>query len=211
MEEEKLVPCWYQWGVKAGDLNRGGDFTPEEEMQTFHLRVAGGGEGWARQRRKVGRARSSRGIGKRRLLKSDTYVHVLEMFSFRMYETELLNPQHFGEMGLQGPALGLGGLPVSGVVPSDCRALKQVLASALTVALSGRCDRDVLRLLLVLPEDEASWFAVRELCGLPGTQAYALIMSMSRNLDLRNLIYKVRGDCCTWRVRCLQGLPWVGR
>lgn len=45
MEEEKLVPCWYQWGVKAGDLNRGGDFTPEEEVQTFHLRVAGGGGG----------------------------------------------------------------------------------------------------------------------------------------------------------------------
>lgn len=76
---------------------------------------------------------------------------------------------------------------------SDCDALKQVLASALTVALSGRCDQDVLRLLLVLPEDEASWFAVKELCGLPGTKAYALIMSMSRNLDLRNFIYKVRG------------------
>lgn len=45
MEEEKLAPCWYQWGVKAGDLNRGGDFTPEEETQTFHLRVAGGGGG----------------------------------------------------------------------------------------------------------------------------------------------------------------------
>ncbi|KAF6301418.1 ATP binding cassette subfamily A member 13 [Rhinolophus ferrumequinum] len=66
----------------------------------------------------------------------------------------------------------------------------QVLSSALTVALSGRCDQDVLRLLLVFPEDEASWFAVKELCGLPGTKAYTLIMSMSRNLDLRNFIYK---------------------
>lgn len=96
--------------MKADDLNRGGDFTPEEEMQRFHLRVAGGvGLGQVAQDGR--RARSSRVIRKGRLLKSDNYVHVLEMFSFRMYEIELLNPQHFGEMGLQGPSLGLGGRP----------------------------------------------------------------------------------------------------
>lgn len=74
--------------------------------------------------------------------------------------------------------------------------LHQVLFGALTVALSGRCDQDVLGLLLAFPDDGKAWLATRELCGLPGARVYSLLVSMSRNLDLRSFIYKVR---CRWR------------
>ncbi|XP_077916041.1 ATP-binding cassette sub-family A member 13 [Halichoerus grypus] len=67
----------------------------------------------------------------------------------------------------------------------------QVLLSTLLVAGSGRCDADVLRLLVALPEDRKSWFAAKELCGLPGPHVYSLIVSMTQNLDLRNVIYKI--------------------
>ncbi|XP_039703060.1 ATP-binding cassette sub-family A member 13 [Pteropus medius] len=60
-----------------------------------------------------------------------------------------------------------------------------VLWSALTVALSARCDRESLRPLLALPEPAAG-----ELCRLPGANVYALMVSLGRNLDLRNLVYK---------------------
>ncbi|XP_054582575.1 ATP-binding cassette sub-family A member 13 [Eptesicus fuscus] len=66
----------------------------------------------------------------------------------------------------------------------------QVLSGALTVALSGRCDQDVLRLLLAFPEDGKAWLATRELCGLPGARVYSLLVSTSRHLDLRSFIYK---------------------
>ncbi|XP_001496596.3 ATP-binding cassette sub-family A member 13 [Equus caballus] len=66
----------------------------------------------------------------------------------------------------------------------------KVLWSGLTVALSGRCDQDILRLLLAFPEDEKSWFATKELCGLPRAKVYSLMVLMSRNLNLRNFIYK---------------------
>ncbi|XP_053409814.1 ATP-binding cassette sub-family A member 13 [Nycticebus coucang] len=66
----------------------------------------------------------------------------------------------------------------------------KVLSSAFTIALSGRCDPEILRLLLTFPEDEKSWFAVKELCGLPGSKVLPLIVLMSRNLDVRTFIYK---------------------
>lgn len=97
-------------------------------------------------------------------------------------------------MGAGGPA-GPRGLRR---VASDPHALPQVLAGALAVALSGRCDRDVLRLLLVLPEGQASGSAVRELCGLPGAQAFALMVSVTRNLDPRAFVYKVSGAQPGW-------------
>nr|XP_025862483.1 ATP-binding cassette sub-family A member 13-like [Vulpes vulpes] len=67
----------------------------------------------------------------------------------------------------------------------------QVLPGALALVLSGRCDADVLRPLLAFPEDPTSARAARELCGLPGPRAYALVVSLTQNLDLRRLIYKV--------------------
>ncbi|KAM5303130.1 ATP-binding cassette sub-family A member 13 isoform 2-T2 [Glossophaga mutica] len=66
----------------------------------------------------------------------------------------------------------------------------QVLSGALAVALSGRCDEDTLRLLLAFPEGERSALAAKELCGLPGAAAYALLVSVGRHLDLRGFIYK---------------------
>uniref|UniRef100_H0WK14 ATP binding cassette subfamily A member 13 n=1 Tax=Otolemur garnettii TaxID=30611 RepID=H0WK14_OTOGA len=66
----------------------------------------------------------------------------------------------------------------------------KVLSSALTIALSGRCDPEILQLLLTFPKDETSWFAVKELCGLPGSKVLPLIVLMSRNLNVRTFIYK---------------------
>ncbi|XP_048195511.1 ATP-binding cassette sub-family A member 13 isoform X4 [Perognathus longimembris pacificus] len=66
----------------------------------------------------------------------------------------------------------------------------QILTSALTVALSGKCDQEILHLLLTFPEDEKSWLAVKELCGLPGSEVYTLIVAMSQNLNLRTFVYK---------------------
>ncbi|XP_013375964.1 PREDICTED: ATP-binding cassette sub-family A member 13 [Chinchilla lanigera] len=66
----------------------------------------------------------------------------------------------------------------------------KVLPSALTVALSGECSRELLRLLLTFPEDEQSGSAATELCGLPGSKVFTLIVVLSRNLDLRTFVYK---------------------
>nr|XP_020755556.1 LOW QUALITY PROTEIN: ATP-binding cassette sub-family A member 13 [Odocoileus virginianus texanus] len=66
----------------------------------------------------------------------------------------------------------------------------KVLSSVLTVALSGSCNRDVLRLLLQFPEDGKSESVARELCGLPRAQVFSVIVVLARNLDLRNFVYK---------------------
>ncbi|XP_051020674.1 ATP-binding cassette sub-family A member 13 [Acomys russatus] len=66
----------------------------------------------------------------------------------------------------------------------------KVLSSVLTVALSGKCDEEVLGLLLTFPKSEKSWFATRELCNLPGSQVFSLLLAMGQNLNLRNFIYK---------------------
>ncbi|XP_048642550.1 ATP-binding cassette sub-family A member 13 [Marmota marmota marmota] len=66
----------------------------------------------------------------------------------------------------------------------------KILSSALAMALSGKCDQEILRLLLTFPEDKTSLFAMKELCGLPGSKVYPLIVVMSQNLNLRTFIYK---------------------
>ncbi|XP_006514769.2 ATP-binding cassette sub-family A member 13 isoform X1 [Mus musculus] len=66
----------------------------------------------------------------------------------------------------------------------------KVLSSVLTIALSGKCDEEILHLLLTFPESEKSWFVTRELCSLPGSQVFSLLVMMGQNLNLRNLIYK---------------------
>nr|XP_038948786.1 ATP-binding cassette sub-family A member 13 [Rattus norvegicus] len=66
----------------------------------------------------------------------------------------------------------------------------KVLSSVLTIALSGKCDEEILHLLLTFPETEKSWFATRELCSLPGSQVFSLLVMMGQNLNLRSLIYK---------------------
>ncbi|KAM7326038.1 hypothetical protein ACRRTK_014516 [Alexandromys fortis] len=66
----------------------------------------------------------------------------------------------------------------------------KLLSSVLTVALSGKCDEESLHLLLTFPNNEKSWFATRELCSLPGTQVFSLLVMMGQNLNLRNFVYK---------------------
>uniref|UniRef100_A0A8D2D2U3 ATP binding cassette subfamily A member 13 n=1 Tax=Sciurus vulgaris TaxID=55149 RepID=A0A8D2D2U3_SCIVU len=66
----------------------------------------------------------------------------------------------------------------------------KVLSSALAMAFSGKCDQDILRLLLTFPEDETSLLAMKELCDLPGWKVYPLMVVMSQNLNLRIFIYK---------------------
>nr|XP_031526956.1 ATP-binding cassette sub-family A member 13 [Vicugna pacos] len=85
-------------------------------------------------------------------------------------------------------SLHISGATIEGILEANVSHSK-VLPSALAVALSGRCDRDVLRLLLEFPEGAESR-AVAELCGLPGDKVYSLIMLMAQNLNLRNFFYK---------------------
>lgn len=81
------------------------------------------------------------------------------------------------------------------LLPSDPHAPPpQLLSSVLTVALSGKCDEESLHLLLTFPNNEKSWFATRELCSLPGTQVFSLLVMMGQNLNLRNFVYKVRTE-----------------
>ncbi|XP_072454230.1 ATP-binding cassette sub-family A member 13 [Notamacropus eugenii] len=64
------------------------------------------------------------------------------------------------------------------------------LSSALTVALAGKCDEEVISLLLTFPTDGKA-LAVRELCALPALDTYTLIVLITRNLDLQIIIYKM--------------------
>lgn len=75
---------------------------------------------------------------------------------------------------------------------SDPHTPPQLLSSVFTVALSGKCDEESLHLLLTLPDNEKSWFATRELCSLPGSQVFSLLVMIGQNLNLRNFVYKVR-------------------
>ncbi|XP_026509884.1 ATP-binding cassette sub-family A member 13-like [Terrapene carolina triunguis] len=65
------------------------------------------------------------------------------------------------------------------------------LYSALAVALAGRCDKEVLSLLLTLPENGKTSLAVQELCSLPALDLYIVIVQITQNLNLRNIIYKI--------------------
>ncbi|KAG6938796.1 ATP binding cassette subfamily A member 13, partial [Chelydra serpentina] len=65
------------------------------------------------------------------------------------------------------------------------------LYSALAVALAGRCDKEILSLLLTLPANGKTPLAVKELCSLPALDLYTMIVLITQNLNLRNIIYKV--------------------
>ncbi|XP_074139691.1 LOW QUALITY PROTEIN: ATP-binding cassette sub-family A member 13 [Sminthopsis crassicaudata] len=63
-------------------------------------------------------------------------------------------------------------------------------SSALTVVLAGKCDEEVISTLLTFPADGKA-LAARELCVLPASDLYALIVLISQNLDLRITVYKL--------------------
>lgn len=60
------------------------------------------------------------------------------------------------------------------------------------VALTGRCDEELLSLLLKLPENSKTSVVVEELCSLPALDLYTMFVLIMQNLNLRHIIYKVR-------------------
>ncbi|XP_039910917.1 ATP-binding cassette sub-family A member 13 [Hirundo rustica] len=68
----------------------------------------------------------------------------------------------------------------------------EVLYSAFVVALTGRCDEEVLSLLLKLPENNRTSLVVEELCSLPALDLYTMSVLIIQNLNVRHIIYKVQ-------------------
>ncbi|XP_066182901.1 ATP-binding cassette sub-family A member 13 [Sylvia atricapilla] len=68
----------------------------------------------------------------------------------------------------------------------------EVLYNAFVVALSGRCDEEVLSLLLKLPENNRTSMVVEELCSLPALDLYTMFVLIIQNLNVRHIIYKVQ-------------------
>ncbi|XP_019327449.1 PREDICTED: ATP-binding cassette sub-family A member 13 [Aptenodytes forsteri] len=68
----------------------------------------------------------------------------------------------------------------------------KVFYSAFVVALTGRCDEEVLSLLLKLPENSKTSLAVEELCSLPALDLYTMFVLIIQNWKLRHIIYKIK-------------------
>ncbi|KAM6375906.1 ATP-binding cassette sub-family A member 13 [Alca torda] len=68
----------------------------------------------------------------------------------------------------------------------------KVFYSAFLVALTGRCDEEVLSLLLKLPENSKTSLVVEELCSLPALDLYTTFVMIIKNLNLRHIIYKIK-------------------
>nr|XP_054496659.1 ATP-binding cassette sub-family A member 13 [Agelaius phoeniceus] len=68
----------------------------------------------------------------------------------------------------------------------------EVLYSAFVVALTGRCDEEVLSLLLELPENNRTSLVVEELCSLPALDLYTMFVLIIQNLNVRHIIYQVQ-------------------
>ncbi|XP_054047718.1 ATP-binding cassette sub-family A member 13 [Rissa tridactyla] len=68
----------------------------------------------------------------------------------------------------------------------------KVFYSAFLVALTGRCDEEVLSLLLKLPENSKTSLVVEELCSLPALDLYTTFVMIIQNLNLRHIIYKIK-------------------
>uniref|UniRef100_A0A8C5J8G4 ATP binding cassette subfamily A member 13 n=1 Tax=Junco hyemalis TaxID=40217 RepID=A0A8C5J8G4_JUNHY len=68
----------------------------------------------------------------------------------------------------------------------------EVLYRAFVIALTGRCDEEVLSLLLKLPENNRTSLVVEELCSLPALDLYTMFVLIIQNLNVRHIIYKVQ-------------------
>ncbi|XP_074002317.1 ATP-binding cassette sub-family A member 13 [Numenius arquata] len=68
----------------------------------------------------------------------------------------------------------------------------KVFYSAFLVALTRRCDEELLSLLLKLPENSKTSLVVEELCSLPALDLYTTFVMIIQNLNLRHIIYKVK-------------------
>ncbi|KAM7122042.1 ATP-binding cassette sub-family A member 13 [Ciconia maguari] len=71
---------------------------------------------------------------------------------------------------------------------------KDIMAemSAFLVALTGRCDEELLSLLLKLPENSKTSLVVEELCSLPALDLYTMFVLIIQNLNLRHIVYKIK-------------------
>uniref|UniRef100_A0A8C0UZD2 ATP binding cassette subfamily A member 13 n=1 Tax=Cyanistes caeruleus TaxID=156563 RepID=A0A8C0UZD2_CYACU len=68
----------------------------------------------------------------------------------------------------------------------------EVLYSAFAVALTGRCDEEVLSLVLKLPENNRTSLVVEELCSLSALDFYTMFVLIIQNFNVRHIIYKVQ-------------------
>ncbi|XP_030333996.1 ATP-binding cassette sub-family A member 13 isoform X5 [Strigops habroptila] len=68
----------------------------------------------------------------------------------------------------------------------------KVSYSAFVVALTGRCDEELLSLLLKLPENSKTSLVVEELCSLPALDLYTMFVLIIQNLNLRHIFYKIK-------------------
>ncbi|XP_053122131.1 ATP-binding cassette sub-family A member 13 [Hemicordylus capensis] len=66
------------------------------------------------------------------------------------------------------------------------------LSSALAAVLAGRCNVEALSPLLMFPAEDKTPAAIEELCSLPPQQLYTMTVLLLQNLNLRNLIYKIK-------------------
>ncbi|XP_066485290.1 ATP-binding cassette sub-family A member 13 [Tiliqua scincoides] len=65
-------------------------------------------------------------------------------------------------------------------------------SSALAVLLVGKCDVEALSPLLTFPAEGKSPAAIKELCSLPPQELYTMMILLLQNLNLRNIIYKIK-------------------
>uniref|UniRef100_A0A8B9CUN1 ATP binding cassette subfamily A member 13 n=1 Tax=Anser brachyrhynchus TaxID=132585 RepID=A0A8B9CUN1_9AVES len=70
----------------------------------------------------------------------------------------------------------------------------KVFYSAFVGALTGRCDEEVLSLLLKLPEINKTSLAVEEICSLPALDMYTMFVLIIQNLNLRHIIYTIPSE-----------------
>ncbi|KAJ6657790.1 hypothetical protein lerEdw1_001840 [Lerista edwardsae] len=68
----------------------------------------------------------------------------------------------------------------------------QFFSSALTVMLAGKCDVEALSPLLTFPAEGKTPAAIKELCSLPPQELYTMMILLLQNLNLRNIIYKIK-------------------
>uniref|UniRef100_A0A8C3J255 ATP binding cassette subfamily A member 13 n=1 Tax=Calidris pygmaea TaxID=425635 RepID=A0A8C3J255_9CHAR len=90
-----------------------------------------------------------------------------------------------------GSSVNISEETISTILESSISHSK-VFYSAFLVALTGRCDEELLSLLLKLPENSKTSLVVEELCSLPALDMYTMFVMIIQNLNLRHIFYKVK-------------------
>ncbi|XP_014796249.1 PREDICTED: ATP-binding cassette sub-family A member 13 [Calidris pugnax] len=90
-----------------------------------------------------------------------------------------------------GSSVNISEETVSTILESSISHSK-VFYSAFLVALTGRCDEELLSLLLKLPENSKTSLVVEELCSLTALDMYTMFVMIMQNLNVRHIFYKVK-------------------